>query len=223
MSISVIPPSLSVTVNLPSIPQLPPLPTIPSIPNPFSVPNLSSIDTGDFAGSPGPTDASDVVGVFDDSFNQLFDLARPIKANVTPSSRIMDHPVETGTTISDHQIFLPTEMELSLICTTEEYKSVYQQIKSAYLVGSTLIVQTKADTYLNMLIQAIPHDETPELFDVIQVAVKLREGKFVDTQYQTIAAKDVKNPNDQSTVNTGETTPKSTTTIAQNIVGLFAN
>lgn len=206
-----------------NIPQLPPVPTFPSIPSPPQIPNLSSINNGNFTNPPrGPTSATDVVGIFDDSGNQILDLARPIKANVSPSSKIMDHPIETGATISDFQIFLPVEIELSLLCTSSEYRSVYQQINTAFQAGATLTVLTKANAYVNMLIQAIPHEETPEMFDVLPVAVKLREVIQVTTQYQALAPSDVLNPNDQSTVSTGETSPQ-TSTIAQNIVHSTVN
>ena len=195
--------------------------TIPQVSIP-QVPTLSSVAAGlfngDLSGEVGPTASADVVAVFDANGNQLFDLARPIKCNVSQSAKVMDHPVESGATISDFMIILPIEIELSMICTSSEYKAVFQQVKAAFLAQETVMVITKADTYDNMLIQAIPHEETPEMFNVIPVAIKLREVILVTTQYQDAPANTVANPNDQSTINSGETTPApSTTTLAQDI------
>ena len=99
-----------------------------------------------------PNASADVVAVFDQDFNQVFENARPIKAAVNEESKIMDHPLETGATISDHQIFLPIGIELSLILSRDDYRSVYQQIKQLFRTNSILTVQTRTDSYPNMLI-----------------------------------------------------------------------
>lgn len=213
-------PQLPTLPTFPSIPQLPSvpnlsnllpsLPSLPSIPGLPSLPGLGALLGGSKSKSKSAsaTNAVDVVGVFDDSFNQLFNLARPIKANINPSSKIMDHPIEGGATSSDFRIILPTEIELSLICSSDEYKSAYQQIKTVYLAGQTVTVKTRADTYLNMMISGMPHDETPDMYNAIAVALKLREIIFVTTQYQSLPPSQVQNSDDQSTVKAGEATPK---------------
>ena len=79
-----------------------------------------------------PSAASDVVGVFDANFNQVFRLARPVKAQIHETSKPMEHPVETGIIITDHRIILPVEIEFSLILPPGEYRPVYQQIKQFF-------------------------------------------------------------------------------------------
>lgn len=164
--------------------------------------------------------ATDLVGVFDSSFNQVFDLARPLKLSVNTQSKLMDHPIEDGSTITDFRIIPPIELELSLVCTSRDYISVYQQIKTLYSSGALLIVFSKVETYLNMMIQAMPHEETPDMFDVIPVALKMREVQIVRTQYQPLTAKKVRKAKDQSTVKTGDTVPQQQS-VAKSIVGYF--
>jgi hypothetical protein len=173
-----------------------PLPQVPSS-NPYP------------PGSPqfNGTTSDDAVLVLDSSYNQVFTAARAMKVNVVPSTKLMDQPMENGAMQTDFRIFNPTELELQVICTGEDYSEVYQQIKTAYMSGDLFIVDTKADTYLNMIIESIPHDEIPDMFDVISVSVKMREVILVQTQYQLLPANQVQNPNDQSTINTGTTTP----------------
>jgi hypothetical protein len=152
--------------------------------------------------------ATDSVKVMDGAAKiQVFQRARAMKINVSPSAKLMDHPIENGATRTDFRIINPLEIELSVICTGSDYQSVYQEIKAAWLAGNLYTVVSKADSYFNMMISAIPHDETPDMYDVIVLAVKMREVIQVETQYQPLPAKRVRHTNDQSTVNSGAVTP----------------
>jgi len=150
----------------------------------------------------------DEVQMFDQYYNQLFTDARIMKANVNIQSKLMDHPVEDGSLISDFRIVLPVEIELSVICTGIAYRDVYKRICDWFLAGWTLNVSTKVQTYKNMMIQAMPRDETPDMFDVCVIALKLREVVIITTQYQTLTAGDVASANDQSTISSGVVAPK---------------
>ena len=150
---------------------------------------------------------ADTVALYDASFNQVFEMARAVKANINVSSKLLDHPVENGATMTDFRIALPTEIELSVICTGKDYRTLYQAIRDTYANGISLILVTKADTYYNLMIQAMPHEETPDMFDVLAVAIKLREVMIIDTIYQPFTAVKVKKATDVSTVKTGETAP----------------
>lgn len=122
----------------------------------------------------------DVVGIYDtESFTQQFVQARPVRARVNETSRMMDYPVETGTILTDHHIINQREIELSLIVPSEFYISTYAQIRNAFLTAQLLTVQTKASVYPNMVIQAMPHEENPDMYDAITVALRLKEILFV--------------------------------------------
>lgn len=159
----------------------------------------------------------DIVGVFDDNFNQLFQQARPVKLRVFPNSKLMRHPIETGTKITDHQIFEPVEIELDLILNGggilslinggqffSNYQSLYNQINTYYKNGSLLTIQTKVGTYPNMVIEKMPHEETPEMFDAVLVKVKFSEALIVQAQYATLPPKSVVDPTNASTQQIGE-------------------
>lgn len=151
----------------------------------------------------------DVVGVFDnDTFSQLFDVARPMKANVSRYAKVMEHPIETGSIVQDFMIVLPVEIELSMLLTGDEYQAVYQEIKGYFLTGTQVSIQTKADVFPNMLIQAMPHEESPEMFDVIPLALKLKQVQQVLVQYQALTATQVAKPEDASTINRGAQQPQ---------------
>lgn len=147
---------------------------------------------------------TDVVGVFDSSFNQLFADAIAIRAMVSEKSKIMEHPVESGVTITDHVVIQPTEIEMSVVLTPLTYRDTYTQIKTVWQAFGLVSVQTKTGTYPNMLIYEIPHDEVPEMFDTVAVAIKLREVILVEAQYAQLPQKNVRKPKNASTVRTGQ-------------------
>lgn len=153
----------------------------------------------------GPAPASqDVVGVFDQNFNQLFHSARPIKAAVREGGKLAKHPVETGSTITDNRITLPVEINLSMILTPSEFQDTFQQIRDAYTTLNPLTVLLKAASYPSMFIEALPHDETTEIFDTIPVALKLTQVIFAQAQYAQLTQSQVANPSNSSTVQTGQ-------------------
>lgn len=155
-----------------------------------------------------PTASADVVAVFDQNFNQLFRLARPIKATIKEDSKLMEHPLETGATITDHTILLPLEIELSLVMTRGEYLDVYQRIRQSFKNRDLLVVQSKSGLYENMIIQSCPHEEDAEMFDSLSMAVTLREVQLVTAQFAKLPAKKVRNPSNASTVDKGQQQPK---------------
>lgn len=142
-----------------------------------------------------PNAAADVVAVFDASFNQVFENARAIKASIREESKTMEHPVETGSTITDHRVKLPTIIELSVVLKSDGYQDTFQQIKDVYNRADLLTVQTRTGSYANMLIQSIPHDETPDMFDTVAVAITLKEVAFVTPAFAAYKVADPKHSN----------------------------
>lgn len=153
--------------------------------------------------------SQDVVGIFDpDSGEQLFTEATAMKANINRNSKIMDHPKEDGSPVSDYKIILPVEIDMGILIDSTDQEDTYDLIKTAFLSSQFLTVQTNADVYTNMVVSAMPHDETPDMWGMLVMGLRLREVQLVTVQFQQLAANDVANTTDQSTVNTGEQTPQ---------------
>lgn len=164
-----------------------------------------------------PTASADVTAVYDQDFNQVFANARPIKAQVNVYSKVMEHPLETGSVITDHSVLMPNEVELSLILISGDFDSVYQQIKQLYQQKTLLTIQTKADLYTNMIISDMPHDEDPAMFDVLSLAMKLKEVQFVTAQFGTLPASKVRDKTMASTTQKGEQTTRTPSLAFQGI------
>ncbi len=150
-------------------------------------------------------DESAFVAVFDQDYNQLFTTASSMKVVVNETAKVMEHPVETGAMITDHRIILPVEIELSLILASYDYQDTYKQIRQFYLNATLLVVQTKSGIYNHQIISSMPHEESPEQFDVLVMALALKQVQFATAQYGIVP----KSPKNTSTVRRGEqqTTP----------------
>jgi hypothetical protein len=146
-----------------------------------------------------PSFAFDSVAIFTQDYNQIFVDARAIKAVVKEEAKVMQHPVETGATIVDHRIILPTEIELSLILLSDDYQSTYNNIREYYFNSTLLIIQTRSGVYDNQIIQSMPHEEDPSQYDVLTLALSLKEVQFVTAQYGTTPA----NASNMNTSNRG--------------------
>lgn len=153
------------------------------------------------------TKAVDVVGVYDVDFNQVFPDARPLKASISDEALFFKHPLESSATRADHIIFQPIKITMSVMMSGEDYKSVYQQIKQIYRSQTQLIVQTKTDTYEDIFIQSIPHEESPENYDSIIMNLILEETQLAATVVTFIPEDQA----DKNTKNRGQQRPETPT------------
>lgn len=150
------------------------------------------------------TKAVDVVGVYDIDFNQVFLNARPLKASVSDEALFFKHPLESSATRTDHIIFQPVKISMSIMMSGKDYRNVYKQVKQIYKSQTQLIVQTKTDTYENIYIQSIPHEESAKNFDSVIMNLLLDETKLAVTEVKYIP----ESQSDSNTKNRGQQEPK---------------
>jgi len=124
----------------------------------------------------------DQVAVFDSKFRQVFVDASPMRADAREVARIMEHPLEGGQSISDYKVILPIEISLPLIIPGRFYRDVYQEIKTLFQKSELLAVQMRADTYRDMVIVQMPHEERADMHDAITVNIQLKQVLLVKDQ-----------------------------------------
>ena len=117
----------------------------------------------------------DTIAVFDSNFSQVFENARPLRDEVVPRSKLMDHPSESGQIVSDYKITLPVEITIQMLISSEYYRDTYQEIWDLWQQSALLTIQTRVTTFGNMVIAEPPHEETPEIFDAIRMNLKFRQ------------------------------------------------
>lgn len=144
----------------------------------------------------------DVVGVFvNKGEEQLFTDARSMRVAINRSSKTMQHPLEDGSSVIDHRVIMPIEGQLLLILGGDQYRDLYSVIKGYFTSGELLTIQTRADSYPNMFISDMPHEETPEMMDAVQMVLRVQEAVFFKKQLQTIAPRSTRSA---STTRRGE-------------------
>jgi hypothetical protein len=149
--------------------------------------------------------AQDIVGVYD-GYSLVFRDARPITASVREEAKMMEHPLESGAVVTDHMVIQPVEIELTLTLIPETYRDVYKEIKDLYQQGTLLTVQTRADSYGNQVVEALPHEENPDIYDTVTVNLKLKEVRIVKAQVE--ATYEAQSPAQTKTVDRGEVQPR---------------
>lgn len=149
--------------------------------------------------------AVDVVAVLrGDTSAQVFAAARPLRATVYERARLMEHPLEDGATIADHKVQDPVEIDLPLMVPGgEALKETFEEIRQLYHEGVILTVQTRAASYLSMVLLEIPHEESAETMDAVTIGVRFREAKFVKAVYGGLAPAQVKSKPQASTAKRG--------------------
>ena len=164
---------------------------------------------------------TDAIQIYGDDYAQLITAARPIKVSVRPEATIPQHPLETGASVSDHIIYKPIEIELSLVLTGSQYADLYQTIYAMWKSGNTYTVQTHVATYSNMCIYKIAHEESAEMMGAVALSMSLTEIMFSTPNVGKLPATAVKSSKHTSTSERGKqnaTTPTATGSALSKIV-----
>jgi len=150
----------------------------------------------------------DIVGILNqETLKQIFVDARPVRATVRETSRVMDYPVETGAVLSDHKVIMPTEIEMICIIRSDTFSTAFQEMRGAWLNATELSVQTRMGTYRNMIIMELPHVEDSDMANAVVISIRLREVLFVAPASVApsgeLANYSPRDPQDQSLVDRG--------------------
>lgn len=138
-----------------------------------------------------------------------------MSCSVTDDSQLMEHPLESGSTITDHKIFNPVEIDIQLSLPNYIYNDVYRELQRIYKTSPKLRIKTKAQWYPNQVLQALPHEENPENFDRLVFNLHFKEVIEVEPQFIKMPVKKVSNVqySDTQKLGTNVTNSKSQTSI----------
>lgn len=136
---------------------------------------------------------------------QVFSAARPIRASIKEDSKTMDHPLETGSTITDYIIFNPIEIDMSMIIQGENYQNTYCSIRQFFTEATLFTIQTKTGLYSDMIISSMPHQENNEYWDAIPIELKFKQVVFASNSTASFSPEAA---NDSGTAKRGNLQPK---------------
>ena len=133
----------------------------------------------------------DVVRITDSAGRQVFAEARAIKAGILDDSELFQHPLEEGNKITDYKIDKPIQIQMGLLIPTDSYTQVYSSLVDAKKNGEQFIIQTKAGAFPDMIIKAIPHEESSEYGDCLAMQISFEQVLWYATNLETLPAKEV--------------------------------
>lgn len=106
-----------------------------------------------------------------------------VKADIEIESDLCDHPVETGSVITDNAIIQPITIKLQIALPTAFATRIYNEMIKYYQKKKYIMVQTKFAMYRNMVIQAMPYKLENASVDRPLVELTLRQVMEVEAQY----------------------------------------
>jgi len=150
----------------------------------------------------------DVSAIYNqDSGEQIFSGASIIKSSVIRDSKFMEHPLETGAIIVDHRIILPNEVRMQLIVAGKDFPNVYQRIAQAWENADKLDLKLKVGFFSDMVIKAMPHEETSDMMNAVTIDLKLRQVQLASKVVTFLKKDNVANKKQASTSAGGEKNP----------------
>lgn len=116
--------------------------------------------------------------------------------------KIFEHPIETGTVITDHIILEPRQINI------QAYISIYDsetltELEQLYLSGTKLTVRAENKIIKNALIKSKPKEINSDVFDKTLYSITFREAEEKEPVYVAMPPKKVINKKTASRVNSG--------------------
>ena len=109
-----------------------------------------------------------------------------ISAETTLTSDLCDHPIETGSIITDNAIIQPISMKINVAMPTAFATRIYDEmVRKYYQTKKYICVQTKYALYRNMVIETLAYKLENESVDRPIMEMTLRQIMEVEAQYIT--------------------------------------
>lgn len=141
-----------------------------------------------------------------ETFEVLFASSNPMRLSVLDEKRATKFKVEDGSERSDHVIDNAIQINIEFILSGDEAREQFQAISQAYFEHRLVTVQSRMGTYENMLIEAIPHEETRQMYDGAILPVRMTEWRETEPEYGELTQRQVAEPRQSSTVQRGTQT-----------------
>jgi len=163
-----------------------------------------------------------VTAFLDSDGNQILETVGIISAQVNPTKTFSNHKLENGQVVSDNVINNQKIINIGLILNPDDYLDVYKEIVALYEANTSFTIQTRVDTYDNMYIDGMPHDEDSTIANTIAINLNFIEQQISASTTGTLSVSDVAAPSDSSTSQAGQkSAATSTKTTAQKIANYF--
>ena len=141
------------------------------------------------------------IAIYGEGGGELLSSASIISCSVNDSSKLMEHPIESGAVISDYKVFNPVTASLVVALTETGYASEFAEIYGAYKNCEYVTLQTKTKVYSNLQILSLPHEATFRNISRPTITINLKEALVVEAAFTQ--GSNLKNPANTNTKDMG--------------------
>lgn len=138
--------------------------------------------------------------------NEVLTSVQFTEGGIDNDLKLMDHPLESGAIITDHEVFNPQKASLTVIVDDDDVSSL-AEINEYFHDGTLLTIKAKGEMYPNMVICAKPYKVSSNYFNKTVYTLSFRTVQFAETQYVKITPQQTKKAKHASTVKTGQNRP----------------
>lgn len=135
--------------------------------------------------------------------NEVLTSVQFIDGSIDVDLNLMEHPLENGAVIADHEVFNPQKGSLTVLVDDDDTSSL-SEINEYFHNATLLSVKAKGEMFPNMLISAKPYKVSSNYFNKTVYTLTFRAVQFAQTQYVKMSSDQVKNSKNSSTVKTGQ-------------------
>lgn len=132
-------------------------------------------------------------------------------------SKMCEHPVESGSVVTDHKIILPKQCTITIAMPAYYQDIVIKEIEKYHRESTPLSVHDCGMIYNNMVITDYPHTTDTKTASRLVFTIEMKELVVVEPEYVKLDMSKVKAAKDASTVKKGIKNTKTDTSILQDI------
>lgn len=133
--------------------------------------------------------------------------AKIFEGSATVDKKLMEHPKENGTVITDHVIDDPSQVNIQLLIEDDDATTI-NELMDYYRNSTVLTVKIKNEVFSNLIINSKPLSASSDHYDSTVYNLAFKEVQEAITQYVEMPQDQVKNATNAGRVKTGQKQPQ---------------
>lgn len=129
------------------------------------------------------------------------------EGSATVDKKLMEHPKENGTLITDHIIDDPSQCNVKILIHDDD-SATLNELMDYYRNSTVLTVKIKNEVFTNLVINGKPLSADTEHYNATVYNIAFKEVQNAVTQYVKMPESQVKKPTNASRVKTGHKQPQ---------------